>query len=394
MENRKKTMDQFFNKLSETNLKKYIELVTARDEKSTLNYVPFEEMRYILICITTTCNLDCVWCHRHEPDFRQSKYLQTEMSLERLGKLLPKFERFEKVLLGGLGEPIMHSNIIECIKLSKKYIKNVQLTTNATLLSKKRCQQLAESGLTHLEVSIDGFDDKTNQMFRGPKENKLIENVKYLDEISDIEIQINTVISSENYEGLFDAIDKLHVIKGLKKLHLIPLFMTSHMRKMGFKDVTQMQFNDLVEHYKERINSLDTNIKLWPDNFDMELDPQISMKRNHNICYQLYENPCINVYGYLSPCAFLENVSIVDAVETDFEEIWNGEDMLTWRKEQIEGNYCSQCQNYCHMKNYGNDKYENLPGYKGRGKDPEEREEYEPTSVLEDTEWSNTAKKL
>ncbi len=60
------------------------------------------------------------------------------------------------VFLGGFGEPLFHSNILEMVWGAKKQGTSAQLITNGTLLSKEISKGLIEAELDFLWVSIDG----------------------------------------------------------------------------------------------------------------------------------------------------------------------------------------------------------------------------------------------
>ena len=196
--------------------------------------------------------------------------------------------------------------------------------TNATLLKKEACQGLADSGLTYLEVSIDGFASGANKEARGVDEDRLIANMEYLSRVSDIELQVNVVVSSLNYDSLFPAVDRLKGVANLKRIHAIPLFMTEHMVKLGIREISQEQLKDLLAHWKQRIEDLGLDLELWPDTYEAVLDPVISLKRNHNLCFTVYDDPFINVDGKLSPCGRLQNLALDDAAEMGFDAAWNG----------------------------------------------------------------------
>ena len=267
-----------------------------------------------------------------------------------LEAILPGLEGFETLHYGGLGEPLFYSRLYDAIKLARKYIPNVKTTTNASLLTRERCEMLADSGLTYLEVSIDGFDAEANRKVRGVAEDTLIENIEYLSEISDIKMQVNTVMASINYESLFGAVDKLKNVKNLVRLHGIPLFMTEHMRSLGIDRVSDEQVRDLLQHWKDRIAALGLPLELWPDVYEATLDPVMTLKRKHNICFTPYDDPFINVNGYLSPCGRMQHLNLDNVLDKGFDAAWNGTKMLAWRKAQLAGNYTDECMLECGMR--------------------------------------------
>ena len=69
--------------------------------------------------------------------------------------------------------------------------------------------------------------------------------------ILNIPIQINTVVSEENYDSLFSAIYKLKDVKNIVAMHTIPLFMTKHMQKLGINPLEQSKYENLLKSWKK-----------------------------------------------------------------------------------------------------------------------------------------------
>ena len=351
MTSREDEMSMFLRNFAgnEDRLKKYMELILFHDEKARFNYMVRENLRRICVTLTTKCNLKCVWCHRHDSRFKD--YINREMPFDMLKLILPGLKGFSWLHYGGLGEPLLYPKLLEAISEAKRYIPNVKITTNATLLKQEKCRLLADSGLTLLEVSIDGFDSETNKKVRGVNEDSLIENIVFLSKISDISIQVNIVVSEANYRSLFNAVDKLRDVNNLTKMHAIPLFMTDHMIEKGIRPITDEQLKTLLMHWDDRIKTMDLDVELWPDVYEADLDPVIIAKRRCNICFAVYDDPFINVFGYLSPCGRLQNLHLDDVSDIGFDRAWNGSKMLEWRRNQIFGKYAKECQRECYMQN-------------------------------------------
>ena len=56
--------------------------------------------------------------------------------------------------------------------------------------------------------------------------------------------------------------------------------------------------------------------------------------------------------GYLTPCGRLQHVNLENVIDSGgFDQAWNGEKAIKWRKSQLEGNYGIYCQRECSMKN-------------------------------------------
>lgn len=331
-------------------IKKFYELIVLKDNASPYASGNKTELRRISIVLTTFCNLECVWCHREEEHVKKSGYLSKNMNYEKLKKLLPQLKGFDVLSWGGLGEPMLYKNFYEATKEARKYIPIVKTTCNGTTLTDKNIIKLKESGLNYLEVSIDGFDDRANMQLRGAHEGKIIKQLECLSSKTDIPLQINTVVSQENYNSLWGAIEKLKNVKNIIAMHTIPLFMTKHMQELGIKMLDKEKYIKLLEHWNKNICKNNLKWELSPDINQVDFDPVTFIKEKHNICFSPYEDPSINVNGEIVPCSRLQHLGLGNVFELGFDKVWNNEKMVSFREEQLKGNYGHLCQRECSMK--------------------------------------------
>ena len=334
----------------ESRIKKFYDLLENKNLASPIASVDKKSLRRIAIVLTTHCNLKCVWCHREESHVKESGYLSKNLDKNQILKLLPTLKGFHVLSWGGLGEPLINKDIYELTKEARKYIPIVKTTSNGTTLTKKNILKIVDSGLNYLEVSIDGFDKDANKKLRGSDENIIIENLYELSDKSEIPIQINTVVSKENYKSLFKAVEKLKDVKNIICMHAIPLFMTKHMEDLGIQKLSNLDFKNLLASWRKDINKFGLNWELSPSEQEVTLDPVTYMKKEHNICFTPFEDPTINVDGEIVPCSRLQHIGLGNVMKEGFEKAWNSSKMQKFRQEQLNGNYGRLCQRECNMK--------------------------------------------
>jgi len=127
--------------------------------------------------------------------FKKSEILSFE-EIIRITKILASFG-VKKVRLTG-GEPLLRNNIHLLVEELKKIdeIKDISMTTNGVLLSKKKAKLLKEAGLNRLTVSLDSLDPEKFHKISGSKYSpqdvlKGVENAK---DSGFENIKINTVV--------------------------------------------------------------------------------------------------------------------------------------------------------------------------------------------------------
>ncbi|GAA3733347.1 hypothetical protein GCM10022225_14350 [Plantactinospora mayteni] len=116
--------------------------------------------RYLFIRILEACNADCFMC-----GFALSRD-EYRFSVEEFSALLPaayaagvRYVRFSG------GEPLMHRDVVELVGVGTRHGMKMSLITNGLMLP-KMIDPLAEAGLAHVIVSIDGGSAETHDTYR------------------------------------------------------------------------------------------------------------------------------------------------------------------------------------------------------------------------------------
>lgn len=114
----------------------------------------------IYLEITNRCNLKCSTCsHTFFHDARQAR----DMSLEEVKGILEQIPRGIRVVLHGVGEPLLHPHIAGIITLAKSYQHLVLFNTNLVALDRTTASALVESGLDELRISMQISDLNTHR---------------------------------------------------------------------------------------------------------------------------------------------------------------------------------------------------------------------------------------
>ena len=119
--------------------------------KTFLKYPPL----FYSIEATNICNYRCKYCPQSNPDDKGIKKGQMstvlfESTLKRITQLKP----ISQVYLTGNGEPLMHPDLEEFIKLSNRYGFIPSFSSNGSLLSQERIKSLLDSGKFLLTVDF------------------------------------------------------------------------------------------------------------------------------------------------------------------------------------------------------------------------------------------------
>jgi MoaA/NifB/PqqE/SkfB family radical SAM enzyme len=96
----------------------------------------------LLIEVTNKCNLRCIMCSRTKNPPTSEDYINFSLFQRILDQAK---DHIELVLFHGLGEPLLNPNIFKMIQLCHKLKIQTELSTNATVLSKKVSLRLLNS---------------------------------------------------------------------------------------------------------------------------------------------------------------------------------------------------------------------------------------------------------
>lgn len=153
-------------------------------------YPPQIEPYTIEVEATNYCTANCIFCNNKD-SLRNRGFLDKEkfdnflktVSNKRKDMWLNKKaekEVFPKIVFGGLGEPLLHPNIIELIKSCKKYGLKVKLITNASLLHEKNIDELFNLEIDEISVSLHSLNPIIYNQITGLNLNDVFPNVKCL----------------------------------------------------------------------------------------------------------------------------------------------------------------------------------------------------------------------
>ena len=113
--------------------------------------------------VTNRCNLLCETCPRTFEDLEPP----ADMSWELFTRIVDQVPNVARVVLHGVGEPMLVKNLPKMIRYLKDRGTYVLFNTNGTLLNPKKFQEIIDTGLDELRVSLDAADRASYAAIRG-----------------------------------------------------------------------------------------------------------------------------------------------------------------------------------------------------------------------------------
>src|ERR1700758_2593220 len=137
--------------------RRYFEAVEARQNEAMSPPV------CLYLEVNNRCNLLCeTWPRTFEP-----LEPQADMSWELFTPIVDQVPGVARVVLHGVGEPMMVKALPRMIRYLKDRGVYVLFNTNGTLLAPKKHRELIDTGLDELRVSLDAAEARTFHAVRG-----------------------------------------------------------------------------------------------------------------------------------------------------------------------------------------------------------------------------------
>jgi len=220
-----------------------------------------------------------------------------------------------------MGEPMLHKDLPKMIRLSKQVSEKVTLVTNGLLFSKNNIDEIIDSGIDIIRISLQGLSSDEYKQITGVSINfnKFIDNLKYL------------------YANK----------KQCKIYYKIPNFSL----RPEFKEVFGPISDSLV------------NIPIAPtyQNVDYKQIESIvdkdGLRDKLLVCPQPFYMLNLRVSGKVSPCCETDEacMSVGDITTESIYEIWHGNKLKKMRLSQLNGHrdHISHCAN-CVLPEFNN----------------------------------------
>lgn len=178
-----------------------------------------KNIKILYIRVSENCNSHCFMCHY------AGKRDSYNITLDQYKDILKYAKRNKiKMIRFTGGEPLIHKDIIEFIKIASEEGFLTSIITNGFLL-KRKAKELADNGLYECIISLDGSNESIHdelRNFKGCFSNILkgIEEIRKYNQ--NILLRVNTVVSGRNIHDLVN-IYKLLIKLKVNQFSVIPV---------------------------------------------------------------------------------------------------------------------------------------------------------------------------
>ena len=308
--------------------------------------------------VTNRCNLLCETCPRTFEDLEPPM----DLSMELFTKIVDQVPNVKRVVLHGVGEPMLVKHLPEMIRYLKRRDVHVLFNTNGTLLAPKKQREIIETGLDELRVSLDAAEAATFLKVRGKDMfDRIVRNVSSFTNLQRA-MGAERPLVSLWLTGLKETVDQLPDFVrlaariGVKEVHLQRLVFDDSGFGMARSD------NSLFEQTRADEEAVIANATALGQSLGVTLDasgatePGISLKRQSDdkpwaMCRRPWSLMYFTAHGTALPCCIApfsergyDNYTLGNATQQDLAEIWNGKAYRDFRSALLSDQPPKPCQ--------------------------------------------------
>ncbi len=318
--------------------------------------------RSIYIEPTSRCNELCQQC----PRTLLSREDDRDLSYENFCYIVDQFPVLERVVLHGLGEPLLNKDLPRMIRYLKERGTYVLFNSNGILLNAKRGQALIEAGLDEFRLSMDGATRETYSLVRGVDAfDKIWRNVKAFIAMQKAQDAAKPAFSlwftamRENLHELPALID-LADANGVREIYLQRLVYfeegLAQSKQALFRRSTREEL-ELVRHCEQICRERGIAFKAAGSATPVESIVRDFGERPWSGCQRPYTltyitssgnvlSCCFAPFGHKSAREYREERVLGNAFQKPIADIWRGERYEAFRRafeSEHPARHCSQC---------------------------------------------------
>jgi radical SAM protein with 4Fe4S-binding SPASM domain len=307
---------------------------------------------------TNRCNLRCKTC----PQFFGMQEAFSDLTAERVERILGQFPGVRRVVLHGIGEPLLNRDLPRIIGLVKARGAHTLFNTNGLLLRWRAAEALVRAGLDEVRVSIDSASPETYRVVLGADGfGRIIDNLRALNAVKRRLASASPRVSlwitgmRANVLELPSLVRVAHEV-GVKDVYLQRLVYSGR----GLAVSEQALFGAAAEpelaavrEAEELAGALGVALR---GSGEASAGASVAGDANqaaYRACRRPWTLTYVTANGNVLPCciapftgAHYDGIVLGNIFEQSAEEIWNGPRYRRWRRAMLQGTppeACARC---------------------------------------------------
>jgi MoaA/NifB/PqqE/SkfB family radical SAM enzyme len=315
---------------------------------------PVAETGPVCLYLETTnrCNLLCETCPRTFEELEPP----ADMSWELFTKIVDQVPNIQRVVLHGVGEPMMVAELPAMVRYLKARGTYVLFNTNGTLMREKKSRELIEAGLDEMRISLDAAEPKAFELVRGRDLfDKIVRNVKNF-------VALKKTMGADRprlslwLTGLRETMEQLPAFIrladdiGVREVHLQRLVFPETGLGLARQESSLFERRDEEEGAALlEAERLAAELGVFFDASGGAAEPEVSLRRAEgdapwSLCRRPWSLMYFTAHGRALPCCIApfsmrgyDNFTLGDARTQTLAEIWNSPAYQSFRSDLLSG---------------------------------------------------------
>ena len=266
---------------------------------------------------TNRCNLNCLECPTgNKTSPREQGIIQTDLYKKILDEA-KEFAIYQMIYFQG--EPFLHPNVFELIKIANQNKIYTCTSTNGHFLTSENCQKIIQSGLKKLIISVDGTDQTSYEKYRvGGNLAKVIDGIETL------------------------VLEKRNKNSSYPKVHLqFLVFQHNEHQIQQIKNLAEKLAVDKLILKSAQIEDFKQNSHLIPsiDKYSRYTENSFQIKNNQKKnCFRIWSTAVFSWEGTLIPCCFDKNLQhpFGNIKSLSLKKLWKSKEFNEFRKKFLQ----------------------------------------------------------
>jgi len=304
--------------------------------------------------ITRACNLSCKHCRAAAKNQTYSGELHTEACLNLLDQVAEMGQPI--VILTG-GEPLLRDDIFKIAAHGTQKGLRMVMAPNGTMVNHENALKLKDTGIQRISVSLDGYDAKSHDQFRGVEGafDSALAGINHAKNVG-LPFQINTTITQSNLRAI-EKIQELAIQLGAVAHHIFLLVPTGRGKYIASQSISATDYEDTLNWFYAQRDKTSIELKATCAPHYYRILRQNSKKEGKTVSFQTHgmdavTRGClggthfcfISHRGVVQPCGFLD-LNCGDITKQSFQDIWTNSSIFKSLRDydQLKGK-CGACE--------------------------------------------------
>lgn len=307
----------------------------------------------VSVDLTRKCTLGCLMCWWQSPLLQNQPSLEwtnQEMDYELFKALIKDLKKIQvkTIILGGQGEPLLYSRIMEVIELIKKAGMKLSLITSGAYFNEDRIKAIVELGVDHIDVSLQAATAETYLKLHPSQNIDLFDKIKnWMILLSRFKKIFNRTIPTLSTVNVICRLNYREIVKmievakevgaesvGFKRIDIGPetkgLLLTKEelgelkpLLNEAQKRAAELGIrNGLGRYRKYVVDGLTTGV------YTADL-------YSHIPCYVGWRSARILSDGAVIPCCGCDDLALGNITDSSFITIWYSKEYNLFRRQSI-----------------------------------------------------------